>query len=312
MPGPTPVADRRPVLRVRPAVRGRRAARRGRTACGSPAPVYDGAGDPVADALVEIWQANRHGRYRHPEDTRDELPLEDGLRRASAAARTDESGEFRFYTVKPGATSPHAPHINVIVHARGLLRHLFTRIYFPEEAANAADPLLSSIEDPAMRETLIAHDLRFDIHLQGERQTAFFDTSSASSRRSSCPRPCRTRSSGDAWVRAMLDVEAALAAAQAAAGVIPAEAAEADRGGAARLGRPRDRGARRGQPGRAAGRGAARRRRRVGPPRRDEPGHPRQRGDAGRAARARRRCSASWTRSSAACAAAGARAPRTR
>ena len=137
--------------------------------------VYDGAGEPVVDALVEIWQANRHGRYRHPEDTRDELPLEDGFDGFGRCA-TDERGEFRFYTVKPGATSPHAPHINVIVLARGLLRHLFTRIYFPdEETANAADPLLSSIADPAMRETLIAHDLRFDIHLQGERQTAFLD-----------------------------------------------------------------------------------------------------------------------------------------
>ncbi len=137
--------------------------------------VYDGAGEPVVDALVEIWQANRHGRYRHPEDTREELPLEDGFD-GFGRCGTDENGEFRFYTVKPGATAPHAPHINVIVLARGLLQHLFTRIYFPdEEAANAADPLLSSIEDPAMRDTLIAHDLRFDIHLQGERQTAFLD-----------------------------------------------------------------------------------------------------------------------------------------
>jgi protocatechuate 3,4-dioxygenase, alpha subunit len=137
--------------------------------------VYDGAGEPVDDALVEIWQANRHGRYRHPEDTREELPLEDGFIGFGRCA-TDSSGEFRFYTVKPGASPPHAPHINVIVLARGLLRHLFTRIYFPdEEQANAADPLLSSIEDPVMRETLIARDLRFDIHLQGERQTAFLD-----------------------------------------------------------------------------------------------------------------------------------------
>ena len=141
--------------------------------------VYDGAGEPVNDALVEIWQANRHGRYRHPEDTRDELPLEDGFI-GFGRCGTDEQGAFRFYTVKPGATAPHAPHINVIVLARGLLRHLFTRIYFPEEVeANAADPLLSSIEDPAMRETLIARaggdGLRFDIHLQGERQTAFLD-----------------------------------------------------------------------------------------------------------------------------------------
>jgi protocatechuate 3,4-dioxygenase alpha subunit len=137
--------------------------------------VYDGAGDPVVDALIEIWQANRHGRYRHPEDTREELPLEDGFD-GFGRCGTDENGEFRFYTVKPGATAPHAPHINVIVLARGLLRHLYTRIYFAdEETANAADPLLSSIENPAVRDTLIAHDLRFDIHMQGERQTAFLD-----------------------------------------------------------------------------------------------------------------------------------------
>jgi protocatechuate 3,4-dioxygenase, alpha subunit len=141
--------------------------------------VYDGAGEPVGDALVEIWQANRYGRYRHPEDTRDELPLEEGFIGFGRCA-TDENGEFRLYTVKPGASPPHAPHVNVIVLARGLLRHLFTRIYFPDEdEANAADPLLSSIGDAAVRDTLIARPLdralRFDIHLQGERQTAFLD-----------------------------------------------------------------------------------------------------------------------------------------
>ena len=137
--------------------------------------VYDGAGEPVGDALIELWQANRHGRYNHPEDTREALPLEEGFV-GFGRCGTDENGEFRFYTVKPGATAPHAPHINVIVLARGLLLHLFTRIYFPdEEEANAGDPLLSSIEDPAVRETLIADGLRFDIHLQGERQTAFLD-----------------------------------------------------------------------------------------------------------------------------------------
>ena len=141
--------------------------------------VYDGGGDPVDDALVEIWQANRAGRYNHPEDPRAELPLEEGFVGFGRCA-TGEHGEFRFYTFKPGATAPHAPHINVIVLARGLLRHLFTRIYFPDEDdANASDPLLSSIEEPAVRETLIARPddggLRFDIHLQGERQTAFLD-----------------------------------------------------------------------------------------------------------------------------------------
>jgi protocatechuate 3,4-dioxygenase alpha subunit len=141
--------------------------------------IYDGAGDPIDDALIEIWQANQAGRYRHPEDTREDLPLEDGFD-GFGRCPTDGQGRFGFLTVKPGTTAPHAPHINVIVLARGLLRHLFTRIYFPDEAvANAGDPLLSSIEDPAVRDTLIAQPLdgalRFDIHMQGERQTAFLD-----------------------------------------------------------------------------------------------------------------------------------------
>ena len=141
--------------------------------------VYDGDGEPVDDALVEIWQANRHGRYRHPEDTREELPREDGFDGFGRSA-TDADGRFEFLTVKPGAADGQAPHIAVCVLARGLLRHLYTRIYFPDEAAaNTADPLLSSIEDDALRQTLIARPLdgvlTFDIHLQGERQTAFLD-----------------------------------------------------------------------------------------------------------------------------------------
>jgi protocatechuate 3,4-dioxygenase alpha subunit len=88
-------------------------------------------------------------------------------------------------TVKPGAVPssdgrPQAPHIDVLIFARGLLRQLVTRIYFPdEEAANAADPLLSSIEDPAARSTLVARwldgALEFDVRLQGDNQTAFFE-----------------------------------------------------------------------------------------------------------------------------------------
>jgi protocatechuate 3,4-dioxygenase alpha subunit len=141
--------------------------------------VFDGAGDRLDDVLIEIWQANRAGRYRHPEDDREELPLEDGFIGFGRCA-TDADGRFSFVTVKPGAVAPEAPHINVIVLARGLLRHLFTRIYFPDEPErNAADPLLSSLADEAVRATLIAHQrngvLRFDIHLQGERQTAFLD-----------------------------------------------------------------------------------------------------------------------------------------
>ena len=104
---------------------------------------------------------------------------------ASAAAAPTPDGRFWFATVKPGAVpgpdgAPQAPHIAVNVLARGLLRHLPTRIYFPDEAeANAADPVLSSIEDAAARETLIAREdggvLRFDIHLQGDGETVFFD-----------------------------------------------------------------------------------------------------------------------------------------
>jgi protocatechuate 3,4-dioxygenase, alpha subunit len=141
--------------------------------------VLDGDGRPVDDALVEIWQANRHGRYRHPEDTREELPLEDGFTGFGRCA-TDPDGRFEFVTVKPGAADGQAPHIGVCVFARGLLRHLYTRLYFPDEAAaNAADPLLRSIEDRSVRATLVARPgdgvLAFDIHLQGERQTAFLD-----------------------------------------------------------------------------------------------------------------------------------------
>jgi protocatechuate 3,4-dioxygenase alpha subunit len=141
--------------------------------------VLDGDGRPVDDALVEIWQANRHGRYRHPEDTREELPLEDGFTGFGRCA-TDADGRFGFVTVKPGAADGQAPHVAVCVLARGLLRHLFTRIYFPDEdAANAADPVLASIDDAGLRSTLIAQPLdgvlAFDIHLQGEHQTAFLD-----------------------------------------------------------------------------------------------------------------------------------------
>ena len=146
--------------------------------------VVDGAGEPVSDAMVEIWQANRSGRYAHPEDWRDELPLEEGFT-GFGRCPTDAEGRFEFVTVKPGTVPgadgrPQAPHINVSVFARGILKRVVTRIYFPdEEAANAVDPLLYSIEDPAVRSTLIAHQLdgalEFNIYLQGERQTAFFD-----------------------------------------------------------------------------------------------------------------------------------------
>ena len=147
--------------------------------------VYDGAGEVVPDAMIEVWQANGSGRYAHPEDYREDLPLDedfDGFGRFGS----DPDGTFSFVTVKPGPVpgldgdSVQAPHIAVSVFARGLLKRLVTRIYFPDEAeANAVDPVLLSVEDPELRETLVARDegdtLRFDIRLQGDGQTAFFD-----------------------------------------------------------------------------------------------------------------------------------------
>ena len=146
--------------------------------------VFDGAGEPIDDALVEIWQANQAGRYAHPEDTREEIPLEPGFR-GFGRCPTDFQGRFEFVTVKPGPVPGpggrmQAPHLELGLFARGLLKRASTRVYFPDEAeANAADPVLAAIEDPADRTRLVAVEespgLRFDIHLQGDRQTAFFD-----------------------------------------------------------------------------------------------------------------------------------------
>jgi protocatechuate 3,4-dioxygenase alpha subunit len=146
--------------------------------------LFDGEGTPVDDALIELWQANRGGRYAHPADGREEIPLEEGFAGFGRCA-TDEEGRFEFVTVKPGPVpGPNgrmqAPHIDVSIFARGLLKRLATRIYFSDEAdANASDPVLSSIADESERNTLIAEvvdgEVRFDIRLQGDDQTAFFE-----------------------------------------------------------------------------------------------------------------------------------------
>ena len=146
--------------------------------------LFDGEGTPVDDALIEIWQANRAGRYAHPADPREHIPLDDGFGGFGRCA-TDEEGRFEFVTVKPGQVpgpggAIQAPHIDVSIFARGLLKRLVTRIYFSDEPdANAADPVLSSIPGAAERDTLIGRvegdEVRFDIHLQGDDQTAFFE-----------------------------------------------------------------------------------------------------------------------------------------
>ena len=142
--------------------------------------VLDGQGDPVPDALVETWQADPQGRFAHPDDPRG--PAAAGFR-GFGRCPTDAEGRWAIRTVKPGPLpapdgGTEAPHLDVSVFARGLLGRLVTRVYFPDEAdANAADPVLASITDPAVRARLVAvaegDELRFDIRLQGERETPF-------------------------------------------------------------------------------------------------------------------------------------------
>ena len=145
--------------------------------------ILDGEGNVAPDAMVEIWQADHQGRYAHPADGR---PLASNSFRGFGRCATGKDGGFAFATVKPGTVpgpdgTTQAPHINVGIFSRGLLKRLFTRIYFAGEAANASDPILALV--PAdRRETLIAKPdpakpglYRFDIRLQGAGETVFFD-----------------------------------------------------------------------------------------------------------------------------------------
>ena len=143
--------------------------------------VFDGDAAPVSDAMIELWQANADGRYDHPEDSQEKLV--DPEFRGFGRAATDDRGCFRFYTIKPGSVAGpgnllQAPHINVSIFARGLLKRLVTRIYFPDELLNTADTVLNSVA-AERRSTLVARVengvLRFDIVLQGENETVFFD-----------------------------------------------------------------------------------------------------------------------------------------
>ncbi len=143
--------------------------------------VLDGEGKPVDDAVLEIWQANAHGKYAHPDDMQNKpaTPTFSGFGRVP----TDEQGAFRFSTLKPGSVAgprglPQAPHLLVAVFMRGLLNHLVTRIYFPDEALNHDDPVLQLVP-AARRKTLIARTgadgLEWNVILQGESETVFFD-----------------------------------------------------------------------------------------------------------------------------------------
>jgi protocatechuate 3,4-dioxygenase alpha subunit len=143
----------------------------------------DADGIGVQDAVLEIWQANSHGKYAHPADTQNK-PTEPGFL-GYGRIPTDENGRYSFATIKPGAVpgpdgKPQAPHIVVSVFMRGLLRRLVTRIYFPDDPANAVDFVLNLVE-PARRGTLIAKKtggsaaLEWNVILQGAEETVFFD-----------------------------------------------------------------------------------------------------------------------------------------
>jgi protocatechuate 3,4-dioxygenase, alpha subunit len=146
--------------------------------------VLDGEGRPIPDAMIEIWQADAEGRYAHPAD---------GAERGSNAGfsgfgrhgtGTDPESRFLFETVRPGPPGDgQAPHVTLIVFMRGLLTHLYTRLYFSdEEQANARDPVLLSVPEERRRTLIAAREetgsgplYRFDIRMQGEDETVFFD-----------------------------------------------------------------------------------------------------------------------------------------
>ena len=147
--------------------------------------VIDGDGNGVPDAIIEIWQANSHGKYAHAEDAQDK-PVEAGFT-GFGRIPTDAQGQFRFTTIKPGPVpgpddKVQAPHLVVSLLMRGLLRRLTTRMYFPDDAHNANDPILNLVP-PDRYNTLIAQPAVFnpglvewDVVLQGPGETVFLDS----------------------------------------------------------------------------------------------------------------------------------------
>lgn len=146
--------------------------------------VRDGDGNPIPDAVIETWQADARGQYPDPAEVRamPAPPRFAGFGRVP----TDEFGQFALTTIKPGSVpgpgdTVQAPHLVVLIFMRGLLRHLVTRMYFPSEPGNERDPILALVP-PERRATLIARrapeadgELLWEIVLQGENETVFFD-----------------------------------------------------------------------------------------------------------------------------------------
>jgi protocatechuate 3,4-dioxygenase alpha subunit len=146
--------------------------------------MIDGDGVAINDAMIEIWQADAQGRYASPRDNR---ATPNAKFKGFGRSATDKNGIYSFDTIKPGTVpgpngKPQAPHIVFCIFSRGMLRQVYTRMYFPDEAANAADPVLT-IVPTERRQTLIAGRetrggqtvYRFDIRVQGANETVFFD-----------------------------------------------------------------------------------------------------------------------------------------
>ncbi|MGY3439673.1 MULTISPECIES: protocatechuate 3,4-dioxygenase subunit alpha [unclassified Marinovum] len=140
--------------------------------------VFDGSGAPIKDVLIEVWQANAAGVYP------GKGTVEEGFRGWGRVVPDFDSGVFTFETVKPGPVMGRngremAPHLNLWLVSRGINIGLNTRMYFGDEDANGTDPVLSLVEQPHRRATLIAraeaNRYHFDIRLQGEDETVFFD-----------------------------------------------------------------------------------------------------------------------------------------
>ena len=159
--------------------------------------VLDGAGQPMPDAMLEVWQANAQGHFAHPADISANLAATPGLGGFTGFGRvsTDAQGRYAFETIKPGRVPAggsqrrnvtQAPHLSLTVFARGLLSHLYGRVYFSDEASANAEDLVLALVPEARRATLIAQRLAgsgatgsdtytLDIHLQGEHETVFFE-----------------------------------------------------------------------------------------------------------------------------------------
>ena len=142
--------------------------------------VTDGDGKPINDAMIEIWQADAQGRYANPRDNRS---LPNAKFKGFGRSATDKNGIYSFDTIKPGPVpgpngKPQAPHIVFCIFSRGMLRQIYTRMYFPDDPANASDPVLNLVPTDR-RQTLVARKeagkYRFDIRVQGDNETVFFD-----------------------------------------------------------------------------------------------------------------------------------------